>query len=137
MKLSGVTESDYLELLTGYEILTDKKWSCEACVRTTDEATRKSVKGCFGGKHFSIRSGGKEAFTVDRCLGNYYTPSVGAWYRAYRQYQNGLLPFEGALLDQPAKALDVFSVFESIEAEKQEAARKNAESKAKRGKGGR
>jgi hypothetical protein len=48
-----------------------------------------------------------------------------------------MLPFEGALLDQPAKVLDVFSVFEGLEAEKQEAARKNAESKAKRGKGGR
>ncbi len=133
MQLSGVTDSDYLELLTGFEILSEKKWKCEACIKTTDAATRKAVKGCEGGKQFGIRSGAVEVFRLDRCLGNYYTPAVGFWFRAYRMYQNGIMPFEGAMMDQPAKALDVFGVFEGLEYEKQEAARKNAERKQKRG----
>ena len=133
MKLSGVTDGDYVELLIGFEILSEKKWRCDMCIRSTDAATRKAVKGCEGGKQFSIRANGAEAFKLDRCLGNYYSPAVGFWFRAYRQFQAGMLPFEGALLDQPAKVLDIFNVFESIEAEKAEAARKNAERKGAKG----
>ena len=132
MKLSGVTDSDYLELVTGFEILSDKKWNCEACVRTTDEATRKAVKGCQGGKTFTLKPDGQTAIVLDRCLGNYYRASTGYWFRAFRQYQAGVLPFAGALMDQPAKVLDIFAVFESLEYDKAEAARKNAERKAKK-----
>lgn len=133
MDLSGVTDSDLFEILTGFEILAEKKWNCEACIRTTDEATRRAVKGCVGGKHFSIRHSGREVFTVDRCLGNYYTPNIGLLYRAYQQFEKGVMPFEGPFLEQPARMIDMFGVFESLEAERQEAANKNAERKANRG----
>jgi hypothetical protein len=113
--------------------LSEKKWDCDACVRTIDEATRKGVKGCLGGKDYTIRNGNRDFCRVDRCIGNFYTPSIGFWYRAYRQYLNGVLPFPGALLDQPAKVLDVFGVFESLEYERTEAQRKNAERGKPRG----
>lgn len=136
MQLSGVTESDYLELIAGFEILSAKKWNCEACVRTTDAATRKAVKGCEGGKQFTLKQG-DTAYTLDRCLGNYYRPAVSQWYRAFKLFEKGILPFAGPLMDQPAKVLDIFSVYESLEYEKQAIAQKNAEAKAKRGNRGR
>jgi len=133
MALSSVTDSDYLQLLANFEILSEKKWNCEACIRTTDSATRNAVKGCNGGKTFGLATGGRVVFTVTRCIGNYYNSSVFEFYRAFRLYQKGVMPFEGALMDQPAKVLDVFSVLEALDFERQSAAQKNAERKGNHG----
>jgi len=62
------------------------------------------------------------------CPGNFYDLSLPHLLALHKQYENGVLPYPGSLMDQPNKILEVFDVIEEYkrarmleEAEKQKA----------------
>lgn len=124
LKISSVQEGEAFLIQAGWEILSEKKWRCEACVSSTIEAQR-DVKGCKGGKKYRLAD-----YIAKACIGNFYHPSVFLWYRAYSAFKRGVLPESGGLMEQPAKWLEIFQMFENLESEAEEKARRQAEQKA-------
>ena len=50
----------------------------------------------------------------------------------YNQYKRGCLPYPGSVSEQPAKIMEIFSVFEQLELEQEEKARKQIERENKK-----
>lgn len=135
MKLSGLSEEERAEIIANFEISCEKRWQCEACMKTSQPALRRR-KGCEGGTKYGLALGGQVVYEVNSCIGNLWSPSVFHWMQAFQQYKNGIMPFDGALLDQPAKVIEIFSLLEQLQAEREEKLRKEAE-KGRGGRGGR
>lgn len=92
----------------------------------------RSVKSCR-----EIRE--KPFLTIDTikfktCPGNFTSASVIAWLTHHESFRRGVLPFPGALLDQPNKVIELFGQFDSHYAEQAEASRKKAAMQAAKGK---
>lgn len=127
MALSGLNNDEYLALLAGYEIIIDPvKWSCERCIRSTLPDQRKA-KGCAGGVTYTL-----ETFSVKKCIGNLYKPWVVQWYGLFQHFKNGVMPFRGSILEQPAKAMEIFNIFQGLENQTAKKQAKADELKAKR-----
>lgn len=51
------------------------------------------------------------------CPVNFYDQSVVTYIDLFRQFDKGLLPFTGGLLEQPNKIMEIFNLIETLKAE--------------------
>ncbi len=117
LEISSIDPMERAELIANFEIATTKAYQCTACLATSLPALRKR-KGCEDdGAHYQLGLGGKSEFLVKTCLGNLWSPDAFHWLGAYEQFKNGVMPFEGTFMEQPAKAIDIFNLFAQLEAE--------------------
>jgi hypothetical protein len=66
---------------------------------------------------------------------NYNYPQFGYVYTLFKKYsEQGVLPFQGSMADQPAQVIEIFNTLDGIESELKEKAHKEAQTKAKRNK---
>lgn len=56
------------------------------------------------------------------------------YYELYNGYKNGILPFDGPLVKQPSKIIEVFNIFTMLELERQRKQAEEEEQRLKRGK---
>ncbi len=73
----------------------------------------------------------------NRCIGNFYSQSGAMLIDFYYKYKEGVMPYEGALMDQPAKIIDVFNIIDGLIKNKTEDLRKKEASKLKGKRNGR
>lgn len=75
----------------------------------------------------------RENILFRKCPGNFYTLALPHLLTLYRQYESGVLPYPGSLMEQPNKILEVFDVIEHHKRAKmeEEAERIKAKDKAK------
>ena len=119
----------------------EKKYRCGSCLteytnRADGEkmlqASRDS-KGCFGVKDYKVLSL-SDGISFKTCPGNFYSKEVAGLLEAFRSYERGVMPFQGALFDQPAKVIEVFGLFSTHRAEQAEqASRRKAMKERSRG----
>lgn len=92
--------------------------------------------GCTGFKDkaagFFLAVNNEVEFKVNACLGNLWNSEVFFWMGIYRFFKKGAMPFEGTVLDQPAKVIDLFNLFEAMEAEELEKQQAIQNQKAKK-----
>ncbi len=111
MKLAGLEQGDRLALMAAWEIAKDKAWNCNACLATSMEKLRLK-KGCLGSVKVKYRLG---EFKLKTCVGNLFDPTASALIGAYFQFKNGIMPYAGSYMEQPAKILEAFSLFTELE----------------------
>lgn len=132
LQISGLTDSERVEILANFEIAAEKTFQCEACMATRPPRER-TKKGCQGpGKGVAIwrlTVGEKPLYDISTCLGNFWNPGVMHWMQVHQQFKAGILPFEGPLLDQPAKVMDIFDLLGTLENELFEKKQKEAKKK--------
>jgi len=87
----------------------------------------RTAKGCWEAFPKVIHHIGEIGFK--RCIGNYTSEGIYSWVEAHSLYEKGVLPFPGALMDQPNKVIEIFQCIASAKHEKMEADRKAAELK--------
>lgn len=80
--------------------------------------TLKLKKGCQG---LGVTTYKVENLKYSICIGNFYSHSVINYVDLYYNYQRGVLPYEGSLLDQPSKIIDVFNLIDGLIKTKQNA----------------
>lgn len=61
------------------------------------------------------------------CPGNYTSRAVLSCIDLYLNYEKGLLPYKGSLLEQPYKIIQIFQVIEAFRREKDSRNRANGE----------
>ena len=64
-------------------------------------------------------------------MGN-FTANINYLFEAFFKYEQGIMPFNGTLGEQPNKIMEVFSVIDYRKTIKQKEADKEAQAKAKR-----
>lgn len=81
----------------------------------------KRVKGCVSTPKTNYKV---EGFELNTCLGNFARNEFYSYMEMLRQYEKGIMPFPGAMAEQPAKVIDIFNMISQLrnekEAEKQE-----------------
>lgn len=141
--MSSLNDDEWISLRATLHALDNQEFQCGKCLskhsaRSDYQAQTdrmRVVKGCEGISGNVIHriklddSGGSLGFRS--CVGNYFDASVPGLIEAQRAYERGVMPFPGAMLDQPAKMIEIFSVIEGHRLERMESLQREAESKRK------
>ena len=130
LELSSISLYEIMTLKACFKIVTRKEFQCSQCKDPKFPKEyldkRRRVKGCFGSNRpvFQI-----DEFKFHTCIGNLWSNSFDIVMDMYNLYnKRGKLPFDGTILDQPAKILDIFKIMDSLRNEyeqEQEAKEKN------------
>jgi hypothetical protein len=59
----------------------------------------------------------KQKIYFYKCPSNFYNPMIAEIASHARHIENGLLPYDGGLFDQPAKLIDVVNLLNSLRIE--------------------
>ena len=83
-------------------------------------------------RHFykpAYNNEGNPQVNFTQCIGNYYGAFWANLINYYPQYEKGLLPFEGSLMNQPSKFVEVMSLVHNLirekDTEKEQQAKRN------------
>lgn len=77
----------------------------------------QKVKGCVSTPKTNYKI---EGFKLNKCLGNFTSNEIYGYFEMYKLYEKGIMPFDGAISDQPAKIIDLFNMIDQLKAEKTE-----------------
>jgi len=131
-EISTMSVEEYAELSATLHTMGNDAFKCEMCLtrykededgRRRAEHHRKYRLGCFGGdgNKVFVRLGSVAFHT---CPGNYWSNESAGWIELWKVWTNqSVLPFAGAIVDQPAKIMEVFAALNALSA----AERKNRE----------
>lgn len=119
-----MTVPEYVALKATLQAMDNKEFMCSTCLckyqGRADEETMiqkwRENKGCFDIKSTHLFSFGTLRFST--CPGNFYSHAAVSIVDNYRHFQRGVMPYPGALVDQPAKIFDAFVIIEGHQAEK-------------------
>lgn len=125
-KINHVTHLELLQILCTIESIEDKRWNCGHCLGEHKDKPKVTLakqkrKGCFGDENLTYTM---EQYRLKTCPGNFVVPWVFEYIEMYFNYQRGILPYPGALSEQPAKIMEIFAI---IGQKRDEIARENAE----------
>lgn len=74
------------------------------------------MKGCFSPIATPVAKW-KDRIYFYKCPSNYYSPYVAELSHHARHLENGLLPYSGGLLEQPAKLIELLNLLNSLRVE--------------------
>jgi hypothetical protein len=127
MSVSGLSFSDYSLILAHWHYLTHPK--IFGCNETKAELSKRSD----GAKQIELYESKKNCkiaspsvlYEIDglgynKCLCAYRHPQMNTFLLLHQKYEQGILPFQGSLLDQPAQIIEIFSVIDRLKAELKE-----------------
>jgi len=133
---SGITNEDYVSIIATH-IASSKLFNCTECKRSYPEQKRKQLKGCFDPIKRPVARY-KDKIVFYKCPTNFYSLPLAKIKEQARHLENGLLPYNGGLFDQPAKLVEIMNLFESLRLEDEinrlEAEAKKQKAKARNGK---
>lgn len=129
-EISSLTDSEYVALVGNYNNIDQNDEEQALRDRGYSEARIKHILKDSTGTSF------KSLNVIFHAKNNLKHPFFSYFINLFMSFQKGILPFEGALVDQPAKIIEVFDVLQQLRYESEEAMRKTLEKEnKKRGKG--
>jgi hypothetical protein len=133
-KLNSLTGGEYAELVATWFAQGHKEFQCGECLGAyagregrdqVIEASRKR-KFCWGADPKDAKAG----FTIEgikykTCPGNLWSNDAAFWIKAWWDAQRGMALMPEPMFEWPAKVMQIFSVLDKLESQKQtEAQRK-------------
>ena len=107
-----------MRLQSTLHIMDQERFQCGKCLKKyrgrADEKTilqkyRKNM-GCFGNtRRDNYEFGG---YIYRTCPGNVFHSDAVFIIELYREFQKGIMPYPGSLVEQPAKVMEAFSVID-------------------------
>ncbi len=97
-------------------MLHDATYQCNQCTKRLPKVDRDLRKGCSKSLDKPFSSW-RDLIKFRKCPANFFSPYWASTIDNFRQYQNGLLPFKGSLLDQPNKVIEAYSFIETLKVE--------------------
>ena len=118
MEVSEVSNEEFVRLVSSYWYLADKNFNCRECKKQFSASVRDSRKACFTSrkKEYINYNDSIKYFT---CPSNHFNQAYASIIEMNRLFHDGTLPFEGGLLDQPSKIIEMFRIVDSLDAERQ------------------
>lgn len=125
-EINGVTDYEYALILAQIEdsMEESKKFNCYHCKnkhkgRDNWKETsfkERTIKGCFD----ATAKYKLDNIVYSYCIGNYCLPSTSELFSLFVEFEKGVLPHAGGLLDQPAKTIQLFNIINARREEKKE-----------------
>lgn len=136
MRISGLSDYDYVKLVATWFYNVEDKFNCEeqkSKYLMMPESEKKIndymlARGCLGKSELSgvvyDKPTNRPRYQQDEvcfynCFCNFIDPSTNFLLNLFWYFDKGILPFQGAITEQPAKIIDVFNVFTHLKHEKQ------------------
>lgn len=106
--------------------MANKDFNCSSCLSRYDNRTDgveltarlRKLKGCESKMDKPIHHINRE-IKFSRCIGNFFDQPSVFLVEAHRNYERGVLPFAGSLMDQPNKVMESFNVISAWNHERQ------------------
>lgn len=115
IRLNTLSEYETLQVTASIWSIFDDKWNCYTCVNSKVHERLKTVKGCISTPRTNYKV---EGFKLNKCLGNFASKEIYAYFDMFKLYDKGIMPLGGAMIDQPAKLIDLFNMIDQLRAEK-------------------
>ena len=139
-RLSSLQLREWVELKASIAAAYSSEFNCGKCLKKYQgrqdydamTAKMRKDKACEEVKAAPIHRMG-QSLTFKTCPGNFVRPAVVRFLDAHAQYDKGVMPHAGGMMDQPAKLIEVFGVISSTQAEMREAQEKREQLAKKRG----
>jgi hypothetical protein len=124
---SQMSDIETVQMIATFFSLTEPAFNCAACLIRYKKEHRDSQKGCNAptsrvvAKYHSF-------FEFKRCPGALKSQAMREIIQLHRLWESGVLPYDGGVLDQPAKIVEAMGLVDSLKFEHQ----KDLEAKAKK-----
>ena len=121
---------EYVKIISTIEILGMKSFQCHHCLNNSNEDIRKGY-GCNEIKKKTILSIKHYGQSIDfyTCPGNYFDFSINELIFVKEQFDKGVMPYGGDLMNQPAKFIEAVKLIDltqnRLKEENKKAAKKN------------
>ena len=66
------------------------------------------------------------------CFCTYRHPHFNSFLLLYKNYERGVLPFRGSLMDQPAYIMEIFTLIENLKSDREQEEREREERRNKK-----
>lgn len=117
--------AEYIELKSTLYALDDRRFLCSECLsqyagRADYESMNmrlRESKACTEIRKQALHSLDDEIL-YRTCVGNFFKSECVSYLEMFQAYERGVLPFEGVLLDQPNKIMEIFRVIENYKHDK-------------------
>ncbi len=135
MRISSVGIEEYVQLLANWEYSTnEKQYNCSTkMLKYNGEQLEdfKNVNGC------GFRITEEPRRTIDNinfhsCVCDHLHPDMNHLLFLHSKYEEGVLPFEGSLSDQPNHIIEIFHILDRKKMEWKEKNRKEQEAQMKK-----
>jgi hypothetical protein len=110
--------------------MVDENFDCSKCMKKWTQHHRDSRKGCSAPVEKKVAEW-SEYLAFYRCPGALKSQYARELVFVHGLFDQGVLPFNGGLFDQPSKMIDAMSLIAGLKSEHYEDLRKKAEKKAK------
>jgi len=124
---STLSQIETLTIIASFSALTQKAYNCASCLIHNKEENRIKKKFCNTPSPKPITDY-KKYFNFYRCPGSFAASWAMEIISLNGLFELGQLPFEGGILEQPAKFIEAMRLVESLKNEHQ----KDLEAKAKK-----
>lgn len=120
-QISALSEGEYIQLVANYNNAGEA--NIEDTLRSrgySDSQIKYMIKD-------EIPEATKSLNVVFTDRNNIKHPNFSFLTNLYFNYKSGILPYKGSLVEQPNKIMEIFSVFDALQYEKQEKHQKQIE----------
>jgi hypothetical protein len=143
-KISSLTAEEYVYTRATLHAMDNRKFRCEDCLsqfaghQAEKEMLEKAqalnvCKDVIDTPRFVI--GKQQDLKFYTCIGNFYRHEIAQMFRWFLQYEQGVMPFQGAFSDQPNKIIEIFSVMEEYRNDKLDEIKRTEKRKSRMKKG--
>ena len=140
MRISSATSKDQVLISAHIRSIYRPKYQCEKQLNELRLKNKKAddnyienikkARGCgYVTKHLVERIGNIEYYT---CLCQFKHPLTGALLSLSKHYDNGVMPFKGSLLEQPAQIVELLELVNSAKIEEEIELQKQQQIKVKK-----
>lgn len=124
--INSIQPNEYASIVATYHYIFDSEFNCNNCKKKYSLSVRNEKKGCAVKKPTNFIKY-DDILSFSKCPSNFYSPLYANFIDMFSLFSQGVLPFEGGLLDQPAKIVDIFKMVENLQAENLKKAKEKAE----------
>lgn len=143
-EISSLSVEEWVNLKASLYALENREFYCGDCLSkyegrvASEEMSKKArdLKGCFGLKDRQLHHIERKIYFYT-CIGNFFRESVLHWLDMFRAFDKGVMPYQGNLMDQPNKVIEIFRVIESYKQDKMVTDQKREQGRQRVTKGGR
>ena len=124
--ISTITDIDYITIVSTFITMTTPRYRCSDChlKYKFDEVKRNRHHASMACNYFTKKFRHKYTATHNNkgnpnilfynCIGNYYYGQWANIINYHREYDKGLLPYQGGLFDMPSKFVDVMNLVDNL-----------------------
>jgi hypothetical protein len=115
---STLSQIEMLRLVSTFNSITDNRFNCSVCIKSTSAAHREEKKRCNTPGEKPVAKY-HDYLNYYRCPGAFRSQDSVELILAHRLWEQGVLPYDGGLLDQPAKYVEAMRLIDGLKIEHQ------------------